>query len=47
MTANASEHGLAGDRPIQMRLDMARRPRRAGALSIRALPVHGIDVDVR
>ncbi len=38
-------HGLAGGRPIQLRLDMARATSIAGALEIAILPVHGIDVD--
>jgi glutamyl-Q tRNA(Asp) synthetase len=38
-------HGLAGGRPIQLRLDMDRAISRAGAPTIRSLPVDGVDLD--
>jgi glutamyl-Q tRNA(Asp) synthetase len=38
-------HGLAGDRPIQMRLDMDAAIRWAGPLTLEAAPVRGVDVD--
>jgi glutamyl-Q tRNA(Asp) synthetase len=38
-------HGVAGGRPVQMRLDMTRAIERAGGLTITALPVAGIHVD--
>jgi len=38
-------HGLAGDRPIQMRLDSARAIAASGPLTIRVLPVQGFDID--
>lgn len=37
--------GLAGNRPIQLRLDMDRALARAGNLAVHTLPVHGIDID--
>jgi glutamyl-Q tRNA(Asp) synthetase len=38
-------HGLAGGRPIQLRLDADRAIAHAPTLTIHTLPVHGIDVD--
>jgi glutamyl-Q tRNA(Asp) synthetase len=38
-------HGLAGDRPLQWRLDMTRARRYARGLEIAELPVHGVDID--
>lgn len=38
-------HGVAGGRPVQWRIDMARASAVAGALEIAGLPVRGIDID--
>lgn len=38
-------HGLAGGRPVQLRLDMEAARTRAGQLNITDLPVSGVDID--
>ena len=38
-------HGLAGGRPLQWRLDMARARRYSRGLEIAELPVRGVDID--
>lgn len=40
------DHGLAGGRQVQVRLDSERAIAAAGELAITVLPVNGIDVDV-